>query len=161
MVGAVALLSTLVSVVLAVVLSRPAEKPVTRAAPTPEPALSLAPAPEPAKVPEPARPSTPTPGPDLARPLLPLPAPAPVVAEPPAGSAVGADEGMVEVTLTPAGTVTIDGKNPTPIEGTHTFVVRKGMHEVTVTNSKVIVSWSVYVRPGGTVKKQYAFRGRR
>jgi serine/threonine-protein kinase len=154
-VGAAALLSTLVSVVLAVVLSRPAEKPVPKPSAAPEPALSLARAPEPVKPPEPA------PGPDLARPLMPLPAPAPVAAAPPAGPTVGADEGLVEVTLTPAGTVTIDGKNPTPIEGTHTFVVRKGMHEVTVTNSKLIVSWSVYVRPGATVKKQYAFRGRR
>jgi serine/threonine protein kinase len=147
-VGAVALLSTLVAIVLAIVLSRPAAPPPPRVTPSADAV--------PPKAAEPA----------LARPLLPLApaaretAPAPVAAAP-AEPVLKQGEGILEVTLTPGGTVTIDGKDATPIEGTQQFPLRAGMHEVTVTNSRVIVSWSVYVRAGATVKKQYTFRGRR
>jgi serine/threonine protein kinase len=144
-VGAVALLSTLVSIVLAIVLSRPAEKP--RAPPSePKPlALDLG---KPLALPPP-----PPAEPELVRPLLPL---APPPAEP-----ARRDEGFLEVTLTPGGTIAIDGKAPTPVQGTQRFTLRAGHHEVMATDSRVIVGWSVYLRAGATVKKQYAFRNRK
>src|SRR5208283_5451602 len=113
----VAVLSTLLSVVLAIALSRPANKAMPMSN-SPNTSLQLTKAPE-----SPQTAGTAT-EPALAQPLV--------------GIAV-----------------------PTPIEGTHSFVVHKGGHEVTVTNSKVIASWSVYVRPGATVKKQYTFRGKK
>lgn len=154
LVGAVAVLSTLLSVVLAVALSRPADKP-TAVSNSPNTSLQLTKAPEP---PQTAGTAT---EPTLAQPLVGIAVPPRLEGTTPPAPQGGPDEGIVEVTLTPGGTVTIDGKEPTPIEGTHSFVVHKGEHEVTVTNSKVIASWSVYVRPGATVKKQYTFRGRK
>jgi eukaryotic-like serine/threonine-protein kinase len=146
-VGGVALLSTLVSVVLAVLLSRPADKP--HAAPSEFKPLTL----DVGKA-EPAAASQPSGEPPLARPLLPL-------TTAPAESVAARDEGFLEVTLTPSGTISIDGKEAAPVEGTRRFKLKAGHHEVTASDSKVIVGWSVYVRPGATVKKQYAFRRRK
>ena len=146
-VGGVAFLSTLLSVVLAVVLSRPVLKP--HAAPSEFKPLKLeVETAEAAPVQKATGEAPPT------RPLLPL---APSPAEPVAA----ADEGFLEVTLTPAGTISIDGKGATPVEGTQRFKLNAGHHEVTASDSKVVVGWSVYVRPGATVRKQYVFRRRK
>lgn len=144
-VGAVTLLSTLLSIGLAVLLSRPAEKPTAVEKKGPPLALSLE------KVQTEPSPRPPEP---VASALVPV---APVPAEP----APARDDGFLEVTLTPGGTVAIDGQTPTPVEGTQRFTLRAGKHEVMVSDAKVIVGWSVYVRPGATVKKQYAFRRRK
>ncbi len=139
-VGGVALLSTLVSIVLAVVLSRPAVPSVRPVEPKPA-ALELG-NPEPLPAPE-------AKGPVEAPPALPLP---------PAAQAPAADEGYLELTLTPSGSVSIDGKEPTLVQGTQLFTLKTGRHEVTATDSKVITGWSVYLRPGVTVKKHFTFR---
>lgn len=142
-VGAVAALSTLVAIVLAVLLAKPSPQPRAAASDSRATAPALA-APETVKLPEPV----------LERPLLPA-TPAPV--EP----AARADEGFLEVTLTPGGTVSIDGKEPTPVQGMQRFTLRAGHHEVTATDSRIAVGWSVYIRPGATVKKQQTFSRRR
>jgi hypothetical protein len=146
-VGGVAFLSTLLSIVLAIVLSRPVLKP--HAAPSEFKPLKLE-----VETAEPAPVQKPTDEPPLTRPPLPL---APSPPEP----VLARDEGFLEVTLTPAGTISIDGKEATAVEGTQRFKVNAGHHEVTASDSKVVVGWSVYVRPGATVRKQYAFRRRK
>jgi len=79
-------------------------------------------------------------------------------AAPEDGPAAGADEGFLEVTLTPGGNVSIDGQAPMRVEGTQRFSLKAGSHEVVASDSKVITAWSVVVRPGATVKKQFTFR---
>ncbi|MGO9828885.1 MAG: hypothetical protein ACLPJH_02020, partial [Myxococcaceae bacterium] len=85
----------------------------------------------------------------------PLPLPPPVAAAP--TEAPAADEGFLELTLTPGGSVTIDDKEQPPVEGTQRFTLKAGRHEVTARDTKVITTWSVYVRPGATVKKHFSF----
>lgn len=146
-VAGVAFLSTLLSIVLAILLSTPGVKP--HADPSEFKPLKLeveTAAPTPAQ--------KPTGEPPLAHPLVPL-------APPPSEPVAAQDEGFLEVTLTPAGTLSIDGKEPTAVEGTQRFKLKAGHHELTASDSKVIVGWSVYVRPGATVSKQYAFRRRK
>ncbi len=145
-VGAIALVATLVCIVLVVVLARPAGKPIP---PPNEPrplALDLG-TPVPTPVPPPAEPA----------PGRPAVSAAATSAEP----ATLREEGFLEVTLLPSGTVSIDGKASTPVQGTQRFTLSPGRHEVMATDSKVIVGWSVYVRAGATVKKQFAFRARK
>jgi eukaryotic-like serine/threonine-protein kinase len=146
-VGGVAFLSTLLSIVLAIVLSRPVSKPPV--APNEFKPLKLE-----VETAEPAPVQQPSVEPPLTRPLLPV---TPSPAEPVAAR----DEGFLEVTLTPAGTISIDGKEATAVEGTQRFKVKAGHHEVTASDSKMVVGWSVYVRPGATVSKQYVFRRRK
>ncbi|MGO9066031.1 MAG: serine/threonine protein kinase [Myxococcaceae bacterium] len=85
-----------------------------------------------------------------------LPPPPPSVAAP-AEAPAAADEGFLELTLTPGGNVTIDGKEQPKVEGTQRFTLKAGHHEVMASDTKVITEWSVYVRPGATVKKHFSF----
>jgi eukaryotic-like serine/threonine-protein kinase len=121
------------------------ERPVVTSPPAASlPALAPAAAPTPAVAPAPVPPAVPS----LASPV------APATAEP----AAGKNQGVLELTLTPKGNVTIDGKASTPVEGLQRFVLPVGRHEVTATDSKIITSWTVVVRPGLTVKKRFVFR---
>ncbi len=129
--GAVVMLAVVVCVLLAVALSRPATKGSARPA-----------VPQPQTLPV---------GPEPAAPPVP-------VAPPAAPPAAAADEGFFEITLTPGGTVSIDGQAPTQVEGTQRFTLKVGSHEVVASDSKVITAWSIAVRPGATVKKQFTFR---
>ena len=103
-----------------------------------------------------AAPLAPRSGPG-AGPRTPAPTPTPVRSALPEPPAAAADEGFLEITLTPGGTVSIDGKEATPVEGTQRFTLKVGPHEVMASDSKVITAWSVAVRPGATVKKQFTF----
>ncbi len=129
--GAVVLLAAAVCVLLAVALFRPAAKgPALAAAPPPQ---TLPVDPVPAPPPWPVAPLAEAPGP-------------------------AADEGFFEITLTPGGSVSIDGQAPRQVEGTQRFTLKVGTHEVVASDSKVITAWSIAVRPGATVKKQFTFR---
>lgn len=140
-VGALALLS----LVFAVVVSKPKEKSPSAPAEAKPLALDMG---TPVPTPLPPPPAEPT---SAAR------AVAPVAAAPVAPGTVQ-DEGVLELTLVPKGTVTIDGKEATPVQGTQRFTLKPGRHEVMASDSKTIVGWTVFVRPGLTVKKHYAFK---
>jgi hypothetical protein len=101
--------------------------------------------------------ATPPPAPEAAPAAAapaPSPPPVPPAPEPPAAAA---DEGFLELTLLPGGTVSIDGKEAAVVEGMQRFTLKAGRHEVMASDSKVITAWSVNVRPGATVKKQFTF----
>ncbi len=125
--GAVAATPLLLLVLFILLFARPAARPP----PVPSPPVAPAPA------------------------EAPLPLPPPVAAAP--TEAPAADEGFLELTLTPGGSVTIDDKEQPPVEGTQRFTLKAGRHEVTASDTKVITTWSVYVRPGATVKKHFSF----
>jgi serine/threonine protein kinase len=140
----------------AVVAERPpaATKPAPAAAvPAPPPASALAPAPvvamaAPVAVPSPVAPPSPVP-PVEAAPATPV---APT-------AAAAKNQGFLELTLTPKGSVTIDKRPSTTVEGTQLFPLSAGRHEVTATDFKTgITEWTVYVRPGQTVKKRFVFK---
>jgi eukaryotic-like serine/threonine-protein kinase len=137
-VGSLALLS----LVVAVVLSRPKEK----SPPAPVEAKPLA-----LDMGTPVAMPLPPPPAESARPVVPG---AGASAEP----GTLRDEGFLEVTLARKGTVSIDGKASTVVEGTQRFALPPGRHEVMVSDSRVIVGDTVYVRSGATVKKHYAFK---
>jgi eukaryotic-like serine/threonine-protein kinase len=129
-------------------LSTPKSKPP--ASPSAPKAAALA-----VEKPAPAPPQPAPVEPALVRPLLPVASVAPTLPESPKAK----DQGFLELTLLPKGTVSIDGKQATLVEGTQRFPLSAGRHEVTATDSKTgITGWTVFVRPGTTVKKRFVFR---
>ena len=150
------------AVVPMMLLSGPQKPPPAQAAPPPSAVAVQRPE---TKTPVPAPVAAPAPPPAAVAAVVPQqpaePAPAPSTAQPPVAAApvAGKNEGFLELTLTPKGSVTIDNRPSTTVEGTQLFPLSAGRHEVSATDFKTgITAWTVYVRPGQTVKKRFVFK---